>query len=160
MQVGPQGGWGSFTSGHEKIFQTRIERQGQGLGGGARCEDFEGPCSALLPCERKSEGEKNETLSEHERLQVSIHHEMKLYGNEYQMWYNDINLKDLETTAHKMTHFRACYLRYVMTQQRQCGVSCILQLSKTKLGVSTAWVQNAQFKNNYFFLTIALLLWV
>ena len=37
-------------------------------------------------------------------------------------------------------------------------ISCILHLSKTKLGVSTAWVRNAQFKNNYVFLTIALLL--
>ena len=39
-------------------------------------------------------------------------------------------------------------------------ISCILHLSKTKLGVSTAWVRNAQFKNNYVFLTIALLLWI
>ena len=39
-------------------FRDKVE----GLGGGARCEDVEGPCSALLPRERNSEGEKNETF--------------------------------------------------------------------------------------------------
>ena len=50
-----RGGWGSFTSVHEKIFRNRFVRQDGELGGGARVRTSGGPCSAI------EEGEKRKS---------------------------------------------------------------------------------------------------
>ena len=65
-------GGGASPRGTKKSSKLELRDKVGGLGGGARCEDVEGPCSALLLRERNSEGEKNEALCEHERLQISI----------------------------------------------------------------------------------------
>ena len=59
---GPRGGWGSFTSGTKKSSKLELRGRVGRLEGGARCEDVEGPCSALLPRVWGSEGERNENL--------------------------------------------------------------------------------------------------
>ena len=120
---GPRGGWWSFTSGTKKSSELELRGKVGRLEGGASREGVKGPWSALLQRQRSSEGERNEILWEYELLQVSIHHEMKLYGNEYHMWYDDMKLKYLETAAHKMTHFRACLIWD--DTARQCGANCI-----------------------------------
>ena len=63
-------GGGASPRGTKK--SSKLELKGRGARGWRECEDVEGPYSALLPRERNSEGEKNEILCEHERLQVSI----------------------------------------------------------------------------------------
>ena len=64
------GGASLFTLVHEKIFQNRIVRQGRGW---RECENVE---RALLCLWR---GRETKILREYETLQISIHHEIKLY---------------------------------------------------------------------------------
>ena len=73
LDFGPRGGWGGFTSVHEKIFQNRIVRQGRGARGWRECENVE---RALLCLQR---GRETKILREYEILQISIHHEIKPY---------------------------------------------------------------------------------
>ena len=102
---GPRGGWWTFTSGTKKIFQTRIERRGWEVEGGASREDVERPCFALLPREGNSGGEWNEILWEYELIQVST---LCKWVSHVIRWYKIERTRNI--CALNDTFFKTCYL--------------------------------------------------
>ena len=62
LDLDHRAGGGASPRGTKKSSKLELRDKVGGLGGGARCEDVEGPCSALLPRERNLEREWNETF--------------------------------------------------------------------------------------------------